>query len=195
MNGDRPDIKSFQEKYVSDIRGYLDCLRGWDLEYFVNAIKGIQGTTRKVILIGNGGSALNAAHFAMGLSIVTKKWARPIRTVCLSEHAAQITSIGNDYSFEDVYSKQLEVHLDREDILVIFSSSGNSRNLIKAARYARSKGSPVICFLGGSGGELADLCTKKYHVPVVSKDPGQAEDIHMIAGHIVTQYIEYHLDA
>jgi D-sedoheptulose 7-phosphate isomerase len=111
----------------------------------------------KILICGNGGSAADAQHMAaelVGRMLIER---RALPAVALTTDSSNLTAIGNDYGYDFVFSRQVEALGDFNDILVAISTSGNSRNVIKAIDAARAKGMKVICITGGRGGEMAEM--------------------------------------
>lgn len=154
-----------------------------------HAIERCQGAGRHVFTIGNGGSAATASHLACDLSkTAATPGQKPVKCLSLSDSVALITACGNDLSFDDVFSRQLENFVSRGDLLIAISGSGNSPNMLKAAKLARSRGAIVASLVGFDGGRLkpaSDLC-----VHVHSDQYGVIEDLHMSVGHILTFYLK-----
>ena len=98
-----------------------------------------------------------------------------------------LTALGNDISYDDIFSEQLKFYLTDKDALLVVSSSGNSPNVVKACEYAYAKGVPTIAFVGFSGGRLKEIATHVVHVDV--QNYGIVEDIHMSFIHVLTQYM------
>ncbi|MBI4345226.1 MAG: SIS domain-containing protein [Elusimicrobia bacterium] len=144
---------------------------------------------RTVYVMGNGGSAATASHIATDLSKTAHVAGRPpIKCVSLADNVPFITAIGNDLSFDDIFSRQLENLLGAGDVVLLISGSGNSPNLLKAAALARSRGAKTAALLGFDGGKLkgaVDLAL------LVSSDQyGVIEDLHMSIGHILTFFLK-----
>jgi phosphoheptose isomerase len=136
---------------------------------------------------GNGGSASTADHMACDYSKRFKKSKNSIKMFSLSSNSSVITAIGNDLSFNQIYSEQIKNFCDKKDILIIFSVSGNSENLIEAARVAKKKGLKIISFAGNNGGQLlklSDIC-----INLKSKNYGLVEDIHLSLTHLLSDFI------
>jgi D-sedoheptulose 7-phosphate isomerase len=141
-------------------------------------------TRRAVFLCGNGGSAANANHFATDLLFGIEKNPGPIwKAVSLCANISLMTCLGNDTGYENIFSKQLEATGQADDLLIAYSGSGNSPNILRALETARIMRITSLAFLGFDGGKakaLADLCL---HFPV--NDMQIVEDLHMIASHIL----------
>jgi D-sedoheptulose 7-phosphate isomerase len=98
-----------------------------------------------------------------------------------------LTALGNDISYDAVFSQQLKYYLGKDDALLLVSSSGNSPNVVKACEYANSCGVPTIAFVGFKGGRLRDIARHSVWIPI--ENYGMAEDAHQSLMHVTTQYI------
>lgn len=144
---------------------------------------------RRIYVMGNGGSAAAASHWATDLSKTAGCAGEAlVECVSLADNASYITAIGNDLSFEEVFSKQLDGLLKAKDLVILLSGSGNSKNLIKAAMLAKKRGANIAALLGFDGGKLKTLCDIVVHVP--SDQYGVIEDLHMAVGHILAFYLK-----
>jgi D-sedoheptulose 7-phosphate isomerase len=141
----------------------------------------------KVMFAGNGGSAADAQHLAAELVNRFQKERKPLAGLALTTDTSVITSIGNDYSFDEIFSKQIRA-LGREgDVFVGISTSGSSRNIIRAMEEARAMGISVIA-LTGCGGMMRDLADCTISVP--SKKTPRIQEIHILIGHILCEIVE-----
>lgn len=139
-------------------------------------------------LAGNGGSAGIADHSVCDISKGTFVDGNPpLRTVSLAANGPILTALGNDVSYDDIFSAQLKYFLTEKDALLVVSSSGNSPNVVKAVEYANAKGVPTLAFVGFKGGKLKEIATHVVHVDV--DNYGIVEDIHMSLVHCLTQYM------
>lgn len=135
-----------------------------------------------IFVIGNGGSAATASHFACDLAKGTRVDGRTsFRVVPLTDNAPLLTAWANDVSFEHVFAEQLAPLVRRDDVLVAISASGNSANILAAARVARHAGATTIAFTGRSGGRLRHLADLVIGVP--SDRIEQVEDAHLLVAH------------
>ena len=140
-----------------------------------------------VLLAGNGGSAATASHFATDLVHSTRVPGRPpFRAVSLNDNQALLTAIGNDLGYERVFAAQVESLATAGDVVVLISASGNSPNVVEAARLARERGAEVIALVAFSGGTLAELADVTVHVPTEHGEYGPAEDVHMTLDHMIS---------
>jgi len=140
-----------------------------------------------IYIIGNGGSASQASHMATELVVRYKKNRLPISAISLTTDSALITAAGNDFSFDDVFLRQVSAHLSNNDVLFVFSTSGESTNIIKAASYCVQSNIQV---LGVS--KAASSITKKGIF--IELDPqisaASAQQVHLAIAHILSEYIE-----
>ncbi|MBI5200287.1 MAG: SIS domain-containing protein [Elusimicrobia bacterium] len=144
---------------------------------------------RQVFVMGNGGSAATASHIATDLSKTAHVHGKkPVKCLSLADNVAFITAIGNDLSFDDIFSRQLENVLGAGDVVLLVSGSGNSPNLLKAAALAKARGAKSAALLGFDGGKLK---SKVDLALLVSSDQyGVIEDLHMSIGHILTFFLK-----
>ena len=142
----------------------------------------------KLLFCGNGGSAADSQHLASELTGRFIKDRRPLGAVALSTDSSALTCIGNDYAFDEVFARQLVALGRTGDVLVAISTSGNSRNVIRAAEEARALGIRVIGLLGRDGGALAALCDVPVVVP--SEVTARIQEAHILIGHTLCGLIE-----
>ena len=141
-----------------------------------------------VFFCGNGGSAADAQHLAAEFSGRYLKERRPLNGVALTCNTSALTAIGNDYSFEKIYSRQLEAHGKSGDVLIAISTSGNSGNIVEAAISAHRIGISVIALTGECGGKLRDLSDVLLNVP--STETPRIQEMHILIGHTLCEMAE-----
>lgn len=145
----------------------------------------------KVLFCGNGGSAADAQHLAAELS-GRFYYDRPaLEAEALHVNTSYLTAVGNDYSFDLIYSRILSASGKTGDVLVGISTSGNSKNVLEAQKVAKQKGMKVISLTGESGGEMKDLTDCLINVP--SKLTPRIQESHIMIGHIICQIVEEEL--
>lgn len=142
----------------------------------------------KIMLCGNGGSAADSQHLAAELTGRFVKDRRPLAAVALSTDTSALTCIANDYSFDDVFSRQVTGLGRKGDCLLAISTSGNSRNVLRAAEAARAAGIRVIGLLGRDGGALRALCDIGIVVP--SATTARIQEAHIFIGHTLCAMVE-----
>lgn len=143
---------------------------------------------KKILIAGNGGSAADAQHIAA--EFVSRFYIdRPgIPAIALSTDTSILTAIGNDYSFENVFSRQIETIGDSGDVFMAISTSGNSKNIINAVNTANLKGIVTIGLTGEFGGNLASICNQCIKVP--SQDTPRIQESHILLGHVICGLVE-----
>lgn len=144
---------------------------------------------RKLMICGNGGSAADAQHLAAEFVNRFILERPPLPAIALSTDTSVLTSIGNDYSFDEVFSKQVKALGVEGDILLAITTSGNSPNILEAAKAARSQGIYVVGLTGGEGGKLVELADET--LVVQSKATPRIQEAHILAGHIICQLVDY----
>ena len=141
-----------------------------------------------VWVAGNGGSAAISDHTVCDCSKGTYvEGHAPFRTMSLTANVAMLTALGNDISYDDVFSEQLKYYLKPEDAVLLVSSSGNSGNVVKACEYANAAGVPTVAFVGFKGGKLKETAQHVIHIEV--ENYGIVEDTHQSLIHSLTQYM------
>jgi D-sedoheptulose 7-phosphate isomerase len=139
---------------------------------------------KKIITCGNGGSASTASHYITDWNkMVSLATGKNFRGISLCDNVGLITAYGNDISYEEVFAGQLKAIMDKGDLLVAISGSGNSPNVVKAVEYANSIGGDTLAVVGYDGGKVKEL--SKASVWVESFDMQLCEDMHLMFGHMV----------
>jgi D-sedoheptulose 7-phosphate isomerase len=142
----------------------------------------------KILFCGNGGSAADAQHLAAELSGRFYTDRPPLYAEALHVNGSYVTAVANDYSYDVVYARMVEAAGRQGDVLVAFSTSGNSGNVLKAIEQARKQGMFVVGFTGESGGKMREVCDILLNVP--SKDTPRIQESHIMIGHIVCELVE-----
>ncbi len=145
----------------------------------------------KIISCGNGGSMCDAMHLAEELNGKFRDNRRPYAAVAISD-PSYITCVANDYGYEKIFSRYVSGHGKKDDILFAISTSGNSKNVVNAAKTAKEKGMIVIGLTGKDGGELAPLCNIEIRAPQ-SKYADRAQEIHIKVIHSLIDFIELNM--
>lgn len=145
----------------------------------------------KVITCGNGGSMADAMHFAEEFTGRFRDNRKPLRAIAISD-PAYITCTANDFGYEKIFSRFVEGVGVQDDVLIAISTSGNSKNVINAARAARKKGMIVIGLTGKDGGKLAPLCNVEIRAPH-TQYADRAQEIHIKVLHSLIDFIEINL--
>jgi len=166
--------------YIESLKKDLDCIKITDIEDIVK----IMMDSRLIFICGNGGSASTASHLTNDFEKSCN-----LNIMCLSDNVPLITAWANDERYDLIFSKRIEQMGGDKDSLIILTSSGDSKNLIKAIEAALLKNMKVIALLGKDGGTIL----KKYHDKIkiihINTDPQRSEDLQLIIGHIIYKII------
>ena len=157
------------------------------VDLIVNALK----NNKKILLAGNGGSAAMSSHIAAEFVGRYKIERKGLPAIALTTDLAAITAIGNDYGFDAIFKRQLEALANEGDVFIALSTSGNSRNLIKAAEAAKKLGVHVIGLLGKGGGKLKNTSSVEIIVP--SDNTPRIQEAHLMILHIICELIDKEL--
>jgi D-sedoheptulose 7-phosphate isomerase len=141
----------------------------------------------KVLTCGNGGSCADAAHLAEELSVRFKKDRRALAAFALAD-ASAITCCGNDYGYDRIFSRQVEALGNAGDILIVFTTSGNSESCIQAVNVAKNQGLTTVAFLGKDGGKLKGVCDIELIIP--SSSTARIQEGHKILFHSLCEWID-----
>ena len=136
----------------------------------------------KVLFMGNGGSAADSQHTAAEMVGRMLKERRPLAAIALTTDTSIITAVANDYSYEEIFSKQVEALAQPQDIVVAISTSGNSKNVLRAVEAAKKIGCKIIALTGGSGGKLKDLSDFWLNASA-GKNSSRIQETHIFALH------------
>jgi D-sedoheptulose 7-phosphate isomerase len=191
MPGTPPDVSRTVSAYLADTRAALDALSPDEIQTLVAELQRASAEGRQVFIIGNGGSAATASHFACDLAKTIlgrpiDRRAKLFRVISLVDNMALITAWANDFSFDDVFAEQLRLLGQPGDVLVAITGSGNSPNVLAAVDVAKQLGIRTVGLLGFDGGlvkDRLDTC-----VVVHSDHYGHIEDMHMMLVHLTTAY-------
>ncbi|NQT28043.1 MAG: D-sedoheptulose 7-phosphate isomerase [Candidatus Omnitrophica bacterium] len=142
----------------------------------------------KIIFIGNGGSAADAQHLAAELIGRFMKNRKALAAIALTTDTSILTAVANDFGFDQIFSRQVEGLAKKEDLLIVISTSGKSKNIIKAIEKAKTIGLKSVGFLGKDGGDVKGLVNIDL---TISLDSTQSiQEMHILAGHIICGIVE-----
>jgi D-sedoheptulose 7-phosphate isomerase len=162
---------------------------GRNLILFAEKISQAFTADRKLMICGNGGSAADAQHIAAEFVNRFVLERPPLPAIALTTDSSVITSIGNDYSFEDIFSKQIKAIGLEGDVLLAITTSGNSGNVISSVKAARGLGIYTVAFTGGDGGRVRSLADMA--LVVKSNTTARIQEAHSLAGHVICQLVDY----
>lgn len=170
--------------YVAAQKAALDSIPADAVARLIGVLQTALREDRQVFVFGNGGSASNASHFATDLGKGSSdKLARRFRVLSLNDNVAWMTALGNDYSYDDVFLRQLQNYARPGDVALTMSVSGNSPNLVKAFEWAKANGLRTIALVGGKRGRLAAIADEA--VVINDTHYGRVEDCHMGICHML----------
>lgn len=183
--------KGYIKNYFSEIKNTLDIMEDSMLDKIgeiVDILVDTRDKGRMVFIMGNGGSASTASHFASDLNkTAIVKGERRFKAIALTDNLPLITAWSNDQGYDDVFAEQLENYISEGDVVIGISGSGESRNIIKAIEIGNAYGALTLGFTGFEGGALKDVA--KISIVVPSKNMQRTEDIHMLLIHLLSLMI------
>jgi D-sedoheptulose 7-phosphate isomerase len=142
----------------------------------------------KILLMGNGGSAADSQHIAAEIVGRYKKERPGLPSIALTTDTSILTSVGNDYGFEFIFSRQVEALCSPLDVVIGITTSGNSANVVRAIEKAREIGAKTVGLTGGTGGKLAAICD--YNLIMPSNDTPRIQEAHILIGHSLCDLLE-----
>ncbi len=190
MNGDFQRDTFFHQIFYESI----DCKRRFladchaQMIHIANLMTTQLTQNKKILLFGNGGSAADAQHLAAEFVNRLTRHRPAIPAIALTTDSSVITSIANDYDFDQIFARQIEALGEESDIALGISTSGNSPNIIKAIETAHRRRLITIGFLGGDGGLLKTMMD--YTLIVPSKSPQRIQETHITIGHALCEWVE-----
>ena len=143
---------------------------------------------KKIILFGNGGSAADAQHIAAEFVSRFNLERKSIAAIALTTDTSIITSIGNDYSFNMIFSRQCESIVSKDDVVIAISTSGNSLNVLNGLKTSKKNGAKTIGLLGNNGGKIKSIVDN--HIIIKSKSTARIQEVHRIVSHLICDLVE-----
>lgn len=188
-------MKKIKELISASIKVKQDILADEKLMHEICEINALLkerfSTGNKLLLCGNGGSAADAQHLAAEFSGRFKLNRSTLFAEALHVNSSALTAIANDFGYEEVYSRLIESKGRKNDVLIAISTSGNSKNIVKAVAKAKDIGVTVIGFTGSKVGEMDQYCDHLIKVP--SDDTPRVQEAHILVGHIICEIVELKL--
>lgn len=177
------------KNYFTLLQSVIDRIDPAEINEFIGILLQAYRDKKQVFIMGNGGSASNASHFACDFNKSSiRKDNKDFRMICLNDNIPMMMAYANDYGYENIFCRPLENFLNENDVVIMMSGSGNSKNVIRAAEYANKRNAITVAITGYDGGRLKDVCRHSLHVPV--QDMQIAEDIHLVLAHAIMRYID-----
>lgn len=185
------DVKSHSLRYIGEVKGVLTAMEKDfppKMQEIVSALVKARNGRKRIYTLGNGGSASTASHMASDLNKGASRHDAPrFRAVALTDNIPLMLAWGNDSSYDDIFVEQLKNHLEKGDVVIGISGSGNSTNVLRAIEYANKKGAVTIGLTGFDGGKLAKMAKISYVVP--SQTMQQIEDVHLLIEHMLSMIL------
>ena len=168
------------------------CLKEPFME-FCDAVIAAMNKGNKIIFCGNGGSAADAQHLTAEFTGRFFLERRPLPAIALNTNVSAVTAIANDYGYDEIFLRQTQALAQPGDVLVGISTSGNSKNIVKAFEYANSVGVTTVAFTGETGGKMKEIADILLNVP--SSCTPRVQEAHITLGHIMCEIVEQTLFA
>ena len=175
-------------RYLIELEQMVRAISLPDLEKVLLLLEKAYRKGRRIFIMGNGGSAATASHFALDLAKNTIiPGAARLKAISLTDHVPLITAWSNDTAYEYVFAEQLASMIEAGDVVIGISTSGNSQNVVNALLLAKQSGAIAIGLLGAKGGKIKDIVDAYVLAP--GQNIEQEEDAHMILAHVVTRHM------
>jgi len=179
-------MKKFTKKYIKKL---ISTLKNIDTNAITDIINSLESTKGKIYIIGNGGSAATASHMVNDLGAGLKRRAiKNFDVESLSDNTPVCSALANDIGYKNIFYMQLKDKICKNDILIAISCSGNSKNILKAVKYAKKQNAKIIGITGFDGGKLKQKSDINFHIQTDKGQYGIVEDMHMILNHIIYSY-------
>ena len=177
-------MKQWISDYITAQKAAHDSIPAEAVADLIELLRQALKEDRQIFVFGNGGSAANASHFMTDLGKgASDKLGKRFRIICLSSDVSWITALGNDYSYEDIFSRQLQNYAKPHDIALAISVSGNSPNCVKALEWGKKNGLRTVALVGAKRGRMADVAD---HVLAINDTHyGRVEDAQMGICHLL----------
>ena len=174
--------------YFSELEQMVRAISRPDLERVLSLLENVYRSGHRIFIIGNGGSAATASHFALDLAKNTIMAGAPrLKAISLTDHVPLITAWSNDTAYEHIFAEQLANMIEPGDMVIGISASGNSPNVINALLLARQYRAFTVGLLGARGGKMKDMVDAYVLAP--GQNIEQEEDAHLILAHVITRHM------
>ena len=177
-------MRDWLQEYVRDQKAAVDSVPLDAVARLIDLLRAALRDDRQIFVFGNGGSAANASHFVTDLGKgASDKVGKRFRCLSLNDNVSWMTAIGNDYSYDDIFVRQLENYGRRADVVLALSVSGNSPNVVRGVEWARKNGLTTIALVGAKRGRLAEVA--EHTIVIASTHYGRVEDAQMNICHML----------
>jgi len=181
-------IRDFVTDYLDGVRAALERINLDKFELLIALLLEAYQAHNQIFVMGNGGSAATASHFACDINkSVSFSLARKFKVICLNDNIPTVLAYANDNSYDDIFAEQLKNFLKPNDVVIGVSGSGNSKNVIRAVEYANHSGGKSVGLTGFDGGRLAEVAGLS--IVVHADDMQKVEDVHLVLTHMIMQIL------
>ena len=189
------NIENFSKRYLERINLIFKKINLKELSRLENEFLDLRKKNSTLFVFGNGGGAATAMTMAndLGFDVLKKTNKKTFKIISLNDNSSVVTAIANDTSYDEIFMNQLKIHFNKKDKILIFSASGNSKNLIKAAKWVKKKKGKVISIIGFDGGKLKKLSDTYIHIPTEKGEYGPVEDFQLMINHILAHWFQKNL--
>ena len=189
------NIADFAKAYFKNLNHTFNNIDKKSLIRLEKEFLDIRKKNSTLYVFGNGGGAATAMTMAndLGFDVLKKTKKKTFKIISLNDNNSVITAIANDTGYDNIFLNQLKIHFKKNDKILIFSASGNSRNLVVAAKWIKNKGGKVISILGFNGGKLKKISDLVVHIKSKKGDYGPVEDMQLIINHILAHWFQKNL--
>ncbi len=182
--------EGYAQQYVEHLISVLRSIDYAQVGKVIDLLISARDRRSKIFFLGNGGSAATASHFANDLSVCSSpEGSIPFRAISLTDNSAFMTCLANDFGYESIFLRQLKNLMNKGDVVIGISASGNSPNAVKALEYANENGGVSVAIVGFDGGRMIEIADHHIHVKTHKGEFGPVEDVHMVLDHLISTYL------
>ena len=181
------------QKYADYLNKVLKKIDKKQLTNFEKKLQNLRRQNSNIFVFGNGGAASTAISMSndLGFDILKKTKKKPFKFICLNENQSVLTAIGNDVGFDKIFLNQLKIHFrPKKDAILILSASGNSKNLIEAAKWVKKNKGTILSIVGFDGGKIKNMSDSYVHIKTNNMEYGPVEDIQLIINHTLAHWYQ-----
>jgi D-sedoheptulose 7-phosphate isomerase len=182
------DFKLGISEYFEELKQTIDKIDREQINTVINKLLEVRERRGMIYIFGNGGSASTASHFVNDFNKgVSEDLENRFKFICLNDNVSTVLAVANDTSYDEVFKFQLKNYLEDGDIVIGISGSGNSKNIVNAIEYAKSRNIETIGLVGYNGGILKEIADYIIHIPI--NDMQKVEDLHMVLDHLMMKVL------
>lgn len=189
------NIENFSKRYLERLNLIFKKINLKELSKLEREFLDLRAEKSTLFVFGNGGGAATAMTMAndLGFDVLKKTNKKAFKIFSLNDNSSVVTAIANDTNYNEIFINQLKIHFSNKDKILIFSASGNSENLVKAAKWVKKKKGKVISILGFDGGKLKKLSDTCIHIPTEKGEYGPVEDFQLMINHVLAHWFQKNL--